>query len=98
MSKFIHLTTRKVDNLPLGYVDKRPFKISLNVDHIVLVRPNAADSNSSVLYVDSICSSYLPLDFSDMDSDERANVRTEKMSMIIVEESYEQVRKMLVEA
>ena len=107
MAKFIQLTTRKIKNLSLGYKEERAQKIDLNVDHILLVRPNASDSSSCVIFVDGICSAVGDRDeiYADYSIDEaddiakkdgwREDVRSTRFSMIVVEESYEQVRAML---
>ena len=97
MAKFIQLTTRKIKNLPLDWHDERSFKICLNTDHIVLARPNGAGSGC-VMFVDSQCTNWRP-DCVDLDAsgfeEDRKNVRNTRASMIIVEESYEQVKGML---
>ncbi len=108
MAKFIQLTTRKIKNLSLGKAEERAFKIDLNVDHILLIRPNANDSSSCVIFVNGICSAvgdrdmiYVDYDRDDADRMDQKNAKREDersahSSMIIVEESYEQVREMLL--
>lgn len=106
MAKFIQLTTRKIRNLSLGFEEERKFKIDLNVDHILLIRPHATDSSNCVIFVNGICSALT--DYTEIyddfyeDADDvakvnkkREDVRSTKSSMITVEESYEQVREML---
>ena len=97
MGKFIQLTTKRIQNLPLDWADTRTFKICLNTDHILLVRPNQG-GNHCVIFVDNICSQYRPesvdLDESGFE-EEREDVRNSRAAIIIVEESFEQVRAML---
>ena len=111
MAKFIQLTTKRIKNLPGGFTEKRKFAISLNADHVIMARPSA-NSDGSVIFVDALCSGLIPEDADDRiyadyyDDDEkdiarknnnREDIRTTKSSMIVVEESYEQVRGMLIE-
>lgn len=94
----------KVLNLPTNSfsAEQRTFKIYLNTDHIVLARPNGAGSGC-VLFVDTLCSTFMELneydvnvDFKEYSSVEREGWINTKSSMIVVEESYEQVREMLL--
>ena len=111
MAKFIQLTTKKIKNLPGGFIEKRKFAISLNADHVIMARPSA-ESDGSVIFVDALCSGWFPENaddriYADYNEDsekeiarknnEREDIRTTKSSMIVVEESYEQVRGMLIE-
>ena len=111
MAKFIQLTTKRIRNLPDGFIEERKFAISLNADHVIMARPSA-NSDGSVIFVDALCSGLIPEDavfsiYADYNIDsekviarknnKREDIRTTKSSMIVVEESYEQVRGMLIE-
>jgi hypothetical protein len=75
-----------------------------------MARPSA-NSDGSVIFVDALCSGLIPEDADDIYADyyyddekdiarknnNREDIRTTKSSMIVVEESYEQVRGMLIE-
>lgn len=93
MAKFIQLTAKSIKNLPLTISDDRVFDICINTDHIVLARP-IENSDGCFLIVDNQCSSFYREDINELEA--RCDIRTIRAARILVEESYEQVRKNVI--
>ena len=90
MAKFIELTSIGIRNLPFSSgIDSLETKITLNVEHIVLVRPANINKSQTIIFVDSVCCNTTD-DFGDP-----VEVSKPVVSRIEVSESYDQVKAML---